>query len=156
MAVKPIPDGYHTVTPYLTLNNPGAVIDFLKKAFDAQETFAMRDDKGNVQHAEVKIGDSIVMLGAAHDQWKARPSNFYLYVEDVDAMYKKAIAAGGKSISEPATQFYGDRHGGVEDSEGNNWWVATHVEDVSPQELERRAKEAMAKRVATVGAERSK
>ena len=76
MAVKPIPDGYHTVTPYLTIDDPGAVIDFLKKAFNAQETFAMRDDKGKVQHAEVKIGDSMVMLGAAHDQWKARPSNF--------------------------------------------------------------------------------
>src|SRR5215472_15923890 len=104
MAVKPIPDGYHTVTPYLTLNNPGAVIDFLKNAFDAQETFAMRDDKGNVQHAEVKVGDSMLMLGGAHDQWKARPSNFYLYVEDADAVYKKMIAAGGKSISEPETQ----------------------------------------------------
>ncbi len=146
MAVKPIPDGYHTVTPYLTVNNPGAVIDFLKKAFDAQEIFAMRDDKGNVQHAEVKIGDSMVMLGGAHDQWKARPSNFYLYVEDADAAYKKMVAAGGKSISEPETQFYGDRHGGVEDSEGNNWWVATHVEDVAPQELERRAQEAVKKR----------
>lgn len=146
MPVKPIPDGYHTVTPYLTVNNPGAVIDFLKKAFDAQEIFAMRDDKGNIGHAEVKIGDSMVMLGGAHDQWKARPSNFYLYVEDVDAMYKNALAAGGKSISEPETQFYGDRHGGVEDSEGNNWWVATHVEDVPPQELELRAKEAMRKR----------
>ena len=156
MAVKPIPDGYHTVTPYLTVDDPGAVIDFLKKAFNAQETFAMRDDKGKVQHAEVKIGDSMVMLGAAHDQWKARPSNFYLYVEDVDAMYKQAVAAGGKSISEPATQFYGDRHGGVEDSQGNNWWVATHVEDVSSQEMERRAKEAMAKRAATEGAEQSK
>jgi PhnB protein len=157
MAVKPIPDGYHTVTPYLTVNDPGAVIDFLKKAFDALETFAMRDDKGNVQHAEVKIGDSMVMLGGAHDQWKARPSNFYLYVEDVDAVYKKAVAAGGKSISEPATQFYGDRHGGVEDSQGNNWWVATHVEDVPPQELERRAKEAQKKQAAaTVEATQSK
>lgn len=157
MAVKPIPDGYHTVTPYLTVNDPGAVIDFLKKAFDAQETFAMRDDKGNVQHAEVKIGDSMVMLGGAHDQWKARPSNFYLYVEDVDAVYKKAVAAGGKSVSEPATQFYGDRHGGVEDSQGNNWWVATHVEDVPPQELERRAKEAQKKQAAaTVEATQSK
>jgi PhnB protein len=156
MAMKPIPDGYHTVTPYLTVDDPGAVIDFLKKAFNAQETFAMRDEKGKVQHAEVKIGDSMVMLGAAHDQWKARPSNFYLYVEDVDAMYKQAVAAGGKSISEPATQFYGDRHGAVEDSQGNNWWVATHVEDVSSQEMERRAKEAMAKRAATEGAEQSK
>jgi len=149
MAVKPIPDGYHTVTPYLTLNDPEQVINFLKKAFDAQEIFVMRNEKGKVGHAEVKIGTSIIMVGAARDQWKARPGNFYLYVEDVDAAYKKAIAAGGKSISEVETQFYGDRHGGVEDSEGNNWWVATHVEDVPPEELGRRAKEAEKKRAAT-------
>ena len=141
MAVKPIPEGYNTVTPYITVENPGEVIDFLKKAFDAQETFAMRDDKGNVGHAEVRVGTSMLMLGAAHDQWKSRPGNFYLYVEDCDAMYKKAIAAGGKSLSEPETQFYGDRHAGVTDSQGNNWWVATHVEDVSQAELERRAME---------------
>ena len=141
MAVKPIPDGYHTVTPYLTVDNPAEVIEFLKKAFDAQELYAMRDDKGNVRHAEVKVGSSMLMLGGAHDQWKARPGNFYLYVENVDAAYKKAVAAGGRSISEPADQFYGDRHGGVADSQGNNWWIATHVEDVAPEELERRAKE---------------
>ncbi len=148
MAVKPIPDGYHTVTPYLTVDNPGAVIEFLKKAFDAQETFAMRDDKGNVQHAEVKVGSSMLMLGGAHDEWKARPSNFYLYVEDVDAVYKKALGAGGKSISEPANQFYGDRHGGVADSQGNNWWIATHIEDVPPEEMDRRAREWQQKQAA--------
>ena len=101
MAVKAIPEGYHTVTPYITVDNAGAVIDFLKKAFDAQESFAMRDDKGNVQHAEVKVGNSIVMLGSSHDQWKARPANFYVYVEDCDAVYKQALAAGGTSLSEP-------------------------------------------------------
>jgi PhnB protein len=141
MAVKPIPDGYHTVTPYLTVDDPGAVIDFLKKAFDAQETYAMRDSNGKVRHAEVKVGNSMLMLGGAQGEWKSRPGNFYLYVEDVDAVYKKAVAAGGKSLSEPANQFYGDRHGGVQDSQGNTWWIATHVEDVSPEELERRAKE---------------
>lgn len=140
MAVKPIPDGYHSVTPYLTVNDPGEVIDFLKKAFDAQETYAMRDSSGKIQHAEVKVGDSILMLGGARGEWTARPGNFYLYVEDVDAVYKRAIAAGGKSLSEPANQFYGDRHGGVQDSQGNTWWIATHIEDVSPEELERRAK----------------
>ena len=142
MAVKPIPEGYHTVTPYLTVDNPQEVIDFLKQTFNAQETFAMRDEQGNVRHAEVKVGDSMVMLGGAHDQYKARPVNCYVYVEDCDAVYKKALAAGGKSLSEPATQFYGDRHGGVTDSQGNNWWIATHVEDVSSEELERRAKAA--------------
>jgi PhnB protein len=141
MAVKPIPEGYHTVTPYLTIEHPEAVMDFLKKAFDAQETFAMRDDQGHVQHAEMKVGTSMLMLGRAHGEWHARPGNFYMYVEDCDAMYKKALAAGAKSLSEPANQFYGDRHGGVTDAEGNNWWIGTHVEDVSPDELNRRARE---------------
>ncbi|MGA2904816.1 MAG: VOC family protein [Candidatus Korobacteraceae bacterium] len=156
MAVKPIPDGYHTVTPYLTVDDPGAVIDFLKKAFDAQETYAMRDANGKVRHAEVKVGNSMLMLGGAQGEWTARPGNFYLYVEDVDAVYKKAIAAGGKSLSEPANQFYGDRHGGVQDSEGNTWWIATHIEDVSSEELERRAKEWEKKQAATAGAEKTK
>ncbi|HZP25197.1 MAG TPA: VOC family protein [Terriglobales bacterium] len=148
MAVKPIPDGYSTVTPYLTLNNPEATMDFLAKAFDAQETYAMRDGKGQVQHAEMKLGSSMLMFGRAHDQYTARPGNFYLYVEDCDAMYKKALAAGAKSLSEPADQFYGDRHGGVTDAEGNNWWVATHTEDVSPDELSRRAREFAHKQAA--------
>ena len=149
MAVRPIPEGYHTVTPYITVDNPEAVMDFLKKTFDAKETFAMRDDKGKVQHAEMKVGSSMVMLGGAHDQYKARPGNFYVYVEDCDAVYKKAIAAGAKSLSEPADQFYGDRHGGVTDSEGNNWWIGTHVEDVPEEELNRRAKEFHEKQAAT-------
>lgn len=141
MAVQPIPEGYHTVTPYITVEDAGEVIDFLKKAFDAQETYAMRDEHGKVRHAEVKVGTSMVMLGSSHDQWKARPANFYVYVEDVDAIYKKAVAAGGKSVAEPTTQFYGDRHGAVADSQGNTWWIATHVEDVTAAEVERRAKE---------------
>src|ERR1700678_1292529 len=141
MPVKPIPDGYHTVTPYLTLDNPEAAMDFLKRAFDGQETYAMRDDKGQVQHAEMKVGNSMLMLGRARDQWKSRPGNFYIYVEDVDAVYKRAIAAGGTSLGEPADQFYGDRHGGVTDSEGNNWWIATHIEDVPSEEMDRRARE---------------
>ena len=149
MPVKPIPDGYHTVTPYLTLDNPEAAMDFLKRAFDGQETYAMRDDKGHVQHAEMKVGNSMLMLGRARDQWKSRPGNFYIYVEDVDAVYKRAIAAGGTSLGEPADQFYGDRHGGVTDSEGNNWWIATHIEDVPSEEMDRRAREWHQKQAAT-------
>jgi len=141
MAVQPIPEGYHTVTPYITVEDAGEVIEFLKKAFDAQETYAMRDEHGKVRHAEVKVGTSMLMLGSSHDQWKARPANFYVYVEDVDAIYKKAVGAGGKSVAEPTTQFYGDRHGAVADSQGNTWWIATHVEDVSAEEVERRAKQ---------------
>ena len=141
MAVKPIPEGYGTITPYITVDDAAAVMDFLKKAFDAQETFAMRDEKGVVHHGEMKVGNSMVMLGSSRDQWKARPGNFYVYVEDCDAMYKKALAAGGTSVCEPKTQFYGDRHGAVNDSQGNTWWIATHVEDVSPEELKRRSQE---------------
>lgn len=152
MAVKPIPDGYHTVTPYLTVDDPAVVIDFLQNAFGAQLTFSMPDQKGNISHAEVKVGDSMLMVGRAHDEWKSRPGNFYLYVPDVDAVYKKAVAAGGKSISEPADQFYGDRHGGVQDAQGNNWWVATHIEDVSSAELQRRAEEFQKKQAATSAA----
>ncbi len=141
MAVKPIPDGYTTVTPYLTIENPEAVMDFLEKTFDAKETYAMRDDKGQVQHAEMKVGTSMIMLGRARGEHHARPGNYYVYVEDCDALYKKALAAGARSLSEPADQFYGDRHGGVTDSEGNNWWIGTHIEDLSADEVNRRARE---------------
>ena len=148
MAAKPIPDGYQTVTPYLTLEHPEATMDFLKKAFGGEEVFAMRDDQGHVQHAEMKVGTSMLMLGKAHGENHARPGNFYLYVEDCDALYKKALAAGAKSLSEPADQFYGDRHGGVTDPEGNNWWIGTHIEDLSPEELNRRAREFQEKQAA--------
>ena len=148
MAVKPIPDGYGTVTPYLTVDDPAPVIEFLKKVLDAKDIFAMRDDKGNIGHAEVKVGSSILMLGKARDEWKSRPGNFYVYVEDCDAIYEKALAAGATSISKPETQFYGDRHGGVTDSQGNNWWVATHVEDISPDDMKRRAEEHQKKQAA--------
>jgi uncharacterized glyoxalase superfamily protein PhnB len=101
----------------------------------------MRAD-GTVHHAEVKIGDSIVMMGEPAEPAKARPSSLYLYVPDVDAAYKAALAAGAKSLMEPADQFYGDRSGGVEDPSGNHWYVATHVADISPEEMQKRAKAA--------------
>ena len=153
MAVKPISDGYHTVTPYLVVADAEAQIDFLKKAFGAEETFRHKDDKGRVSHAEVRVGNSMLMIGQARDQWTPKPAMFYLYVEDVDAVYKRAVEAGGKSIHEPTNQAYGDRSGGVEDSLGNQWWVATHVEDVSPEEIERRYSE-LAKKQA--GADKAK
>jgi len=143
MPVKYIPDGYHTVTPYLTVDDAAIQINFLKAAFNAQITFEMKDPQGNVRHAELRVGDSMLMLGQARDDWKSRPMSFYLYVSDVDAAYKSALAAGGKSLQEPANQFYGDRSGGVEDPQGNYWWVATHVEDVSSEEMEKRHKAAM-------------
>jgi len=146
MAVKPVPEGYHTVTPYLTLDDVAVAIDFLKKAFSAVQTFASTDPDGNIRHAEVRIGDSMVMLGQAREEWHPKPGNFYLYVPDVDAVYKQAIAAGGTSVREPADQFYGDRVGGVDDSQGNSWWIATHIEDVSEEEMKRRAEAAATKK----------
>ena len=141
-SVKPVPDGYHTVTPYLTVEGVARLIEFLKDAFGAVELYRMDRPDGTVGHAEVKIGDSPVMMGEAGGQWKARQSNLYVYVPDVDAVYKRALEAGGKSQMEPADQFYGDRNAGIEDPSGNFWWIATHQEDVAPEELEQRAKAA--------------
>jgi PhnB protein len=142
MAVKPVPDGYHTVTPYLTVDDAAILIDFLQRAFNAQVKYEMKDNKGNIRHAEVSMGDSVLMIGQARDEWTPRPMTLYMYVTDVDALYKSALAAGAKSLQEVTTQFYGDRSGGVEDPQGNYWWIATHVEDVSPQEMDRRMKAA--------------
>ena len=138
MAVKPIPEGYHTVTPYLTVADAEAQIDFLKKAFGGEEKYRHTDDKGHVGHAEVRVGNSMIMIGQAREQWTPRQSSFYVYVEDCDAVYKRAVAAGGKSLREPTNEAYGDRSSGVEDSQGNQWWIGTHVEDVSPEEIQRR------------------
>jgi PhnB protein len=145
MSVNPVPAGYHTVTPYLTVPDARKAIEFLKRAFDAKTTETLSEDsEGNIRHGEIKIGDSMVMVGQARDEWKARPSAFYLYVPDCDAWYKRAMQAGAKSLMEPADQFYGDRNAGVEDPAGNYWWIATHIEDVSPDELDRRAQTAFA------------
>lgn len=142
MPVKPVPDGYHTVTPYLTVDDPGALIKFLQEAFGAELRYSHNDDAGNIRHAEVRLGDSMLMTGKARDEWKSRPAGFYLYVPNCDELYKKAIAAGAKSLQAPTDHPYGDRSAGVRDSQGNDWWVATHIEDVSPDEIERRMKQA--------------
>ncbi len=139
MAVKPIPDGYHTVTPYLAVEGADKLLEFVKQAFDAVAHECMRRPDGTIHHAEVKIGDSPVMLAEASGPWKPRPSTLYLYVNDTDATYHRAIEAGATSLMEPADQFYGDRNAGVQDPVGNFWWIATHVEDVSPEEMQRRA-----------------
>ena len=137
--VQPVPDGFHTVTPYLVAKGVSKLIDFVKRAFDAQEIFVMRRPDGVVSHAEMKIGDSIIMMGEARGQWQPSASTIYLYVNDADALYRQALNAGGVSLQDMADQFYGDRSGGIKDPCGNMWWVATHVEDVAPEELERRA-----------------
>ena len=139
MSVKPIPEGYHSVTSYLLVEDVARLIDFLKQAFQATEMHRMSRPDGRVGHAEVKIGDSMVMMGEAQGDWKPMPATLYLYVEDTDAVYRQALAAGAASIMEPADQFYGDRNAGVKDPCGNVWWIATHIEDVSREEIARRA-----------------
>jgi uncharacterized glyoxalase superfamily protein PhnB len=119
MKVNPIPPGYRTVTPYVTVADAHAEIEFLKRAFGAQTTEALsQEPDGTIRHAELKIGDSMLMLGQARDQWTPRRTGFYLYVEDCDAWYKRAMAAGAKSLMEPADQFYGDRKCGRRRSGG--------------------------------------
>jgi PhnB protein len=140
MAVKPIPEGYHTVTPYLVARGAAQTVEFMKKAFGAEHVFEpmIRPD-GMIMHAELKIGDSRVMIADATEQHPAMQCMLHLYVPDVDAVYQRAVAAGGTSVTEPADQFYGDRSGGVKDPSGNYWYIATHKEDVAPAELKNRA-----------------
>ena len=140
--VRPIPEGYHAVTPHLTVPGVANLIEFLKRAFGATEIDRFAAPDGSVMHAQVRIGDSIVMMGEPTDQFKAMPAVLHLYVTDVDATYRRAIEAGATSLREPADQFYGDRSGGVRDLCGNQWWISTHVEDVSPEEMRRRAQTA--------------
>ena len=140
MAVKPIPDGYHTVTPYLVVRGAAKTIEFMRKAFGAQVLGdSMTRPDGSIMHATVKIGDSCVMLSDATEQHPPTQSMLYLYVPNVDTAYQDAITAGGTSLMEPMNQFYGDRSGGVKDPTGNRWYIGTHKEDVSPQELKKRA-----------------
>src|SRR5688572_4900228 len=136
--VRPIPDGYHTVTSILMVDGAAKLIDFLKGAFGAQEKERFTDPSGKIAHAEVTIGDSIVQLNDAGGEWKPIQVPLLLYVTDTDAAYQGALKAGATSVREPANQFYGDRTGGVKDAFGNTWWIATHTEDVSREELQRR------------------
>jgi len=139
MPVAPIPKGYHAVTPYLCVQGAGTLIDFVKRAFAATEREMMKRPDGTIGHAEVQIGDSIVMISEARGEHKPMPSALYLYVTDTDATYRRALQAGATSLMEPADQFYGDRNAGVKDPVGNKWWIATHVKEVPPQEMARRA-----------------
>lgn len=140
--VKPVPEGYHTVCPYIVVPHIAQLIDFAKQAFGAAEVYLHKRPDGTVMHAEIKIGDSIIMMGEAPEASKNFPAMLHLYIDGVDGIYQKAIQAGAKSLREPTDQPYGDRSGGVEDAFGNQWWISTHIEDVSSEELERRAKAA--------------
>jgi PhnB protein len=137
MAVKPIPEGYHTVTPFLNVKGTTQLLEFLKKALNAEEVMRMPGPGGVVMHAEVNIGNSRLMLSEA-TQTAPSSSSFYLYVTDVDALYKRAVAAGAVSQMEPTDQIWGDRMATVRDSFGNTWSLATHREDVTPVEMAKR------------------
>jgi len=154
MAVKAVPDGYHTVTPYLIVRDAARAIDFYKAAFGAVELFRMADPAtGKVGHAELRIGDSMVMLADEHPQMGAvgpqslggTPVGLAVYVPDVDARFRQAIAAGAKEERPLQDQFYGDRSGTVIDPFGHKWTIATHIEDVSSEEMKRRLDALMKK-----------
>ncbi len=151
MAVKPIPDGYHAVTPYLIVKGAAQAIEFYKKAFGAVEIMRFPGPDGRVGHAEIQLGDSRVMLADEHPQMGAvspqtvggTPVGLCLYVKDVDAVAQQAVAAGAKVERPVQDQFYGDRSGTFADPFGHKWTVATHKEDVTPEEMQRRMQEMM-------------
>lgn len=140
--VKAIPEGYHTLTPYLVVQNGARLVEFLEEGLGAKLVHRMDHLDGSLWHADLQVGDSHVMLGGASEDSPATPASIYVYVEDADAAYRRALAAGGVSIMEPQDNFYGDRHGGITDPPGNTWWLATHIEDVSDEELAKRGKAA--------------
>lgn len=149
-SVKPIPDGYHVITPHLIVDDASRAIDFYKSVFDATELFRMDGPGGKIGHAELRLGDSVIMLADQHPEsdvyapahYKGSPISLMIYVTDVDAVVKRAVAAGAKITRPVKDQFYGDRSGIIEDPFGHKWSVATHVEDVSPEEMDRRMKAA--------------
>ena len=153
MKAKPVPDGYRTVTPYLAVNNAEAAIDFYKRAFGAREVIRHGAPGGKVGHAELMIGDSMIMLadefpemdthGPRH--YGGSPVSLHLYVEDVDSLAKRAEQAGAKIVRPLEDKFYGDRLGTLEDPFGHTWHISTHIEDVSPEEIQRRMKALIAR-----------
>lgn len=144
--VRPIPEGYHSVTPYLIIKGAAKALDFYQRAFGAKETVRMPGPGGKIMHAEIRIGDSMVMLADEHPEMDARspeafggsPVKIHLYVEDVDAVFNQAVAAGATVERPLSNQFYGDRTGGVKDPFGYSWYIATHKEDVTPEEMKKR------------------
>jgi len=142
MAVNAKPAGYHSLTPYLVVEGAARLIEFLAEVYDAQEKERLAAPGNLIGHAELRIGDSVLMLGDARGPHTPMPAMLYVYVDDVDATFQRALSAGGTQVQAPTDQFYGDRSGGVKDPCGNMWWIATHIEDVAPDELKRRAKQA--------------
>lgn len=149
--VKYKPEGFHTATPYLIVNDAAAAIEFYKRAFGATELERIADEAGAIRHAEIKIGDSPFMMTEETPSFPdylspqsrgGTPVHIYLYVENVDALFNQAIAAGATELQPVRDQFYGDRSGGVTDPFGHVWYIATHIEDVSAEEIKRRSTEA--------------
>lgn len=138
MAVKPMRVGFHTVTPYLLAEGVARLITFVVEALNAEVLSRETRPDGAIMHAEVRVGDSMLMLGEAGHEFGPMPASIYLYVPDCDAVYRRALEAGGISLFEIMNLPSGERYGGVKDPCGNIWWIATHVEDVSPQEQARR------------------
>jgi PhnB protein len=145
--VKPIPDGYHSVTPYLTVDNAAKAIAFYKQAFGAEELYRIPAPNDKVGHAELQIGDSRIMLADESPDMNARspksvggtPVSLLIYVEDVDTVFKKAISAGAKQLQALEDKFYGDRSGCVADPFGHQWYISTHKEDLTPEEIHQRS-----------------
>jgi len=133
------PQGFSTLTPFIMAKEVDKIIDFAKQAFGGEVTSILHNSKGEVWHCQMKIGDSMIMFADTMGEHDGTTSCQYLYVDNPDAVYKKAVAAGGKEFAKPEDQFYGDRAGGVIDPAGNYWWVAKQIEEVSQGELERRA-----------------
>ena len=141
MSVKPVRDGFHAITPYFFAQGADRLIDFISRAFAGEEVYRKARSDGSIMHAEMRIGDSMLMLGEAPAEFGSMPSSIYLYVSDSDAVFERALSAGGMSVFPVMTLPSGERYGGVKDPCGNIWWIATHVEDVSPEEEDRRWKE---------------
>jgi PhnB protein len=136
--VSPVPAGYHTVTPFVIVKGAAQFIDFMKEAFGAVEMTRVTDESGAIGHAEVRIGDSVVMLFDSKQGWPDTPAFLRLYIEDVDATYESTLKAGGSSVTKPTNMPWGDRGCRVGDPFGNLWWIMSHIEDVSPEEEEKR------------------
>ena len=137
--INPVPAGYPSLIPYVAVKEAARVLDFVKAVFDAQPADVLYDEAGRLNHAEIRIGDSMLMLTEGRDDFFT-PASLYCYVPDVDAAYARAIAAGGATIHEPMDMFYGDRSAGVRDAGGNQWWLSARIEEVKGEELARRLK----------------
>jgi PhnB protein len=138
MAIKAVPDGYTTVTPWLISRDTPRLIDYVTSAFGATELSRLTSAEGRVEHAEVRIGDAVVMMFDAPPGWPPTPGFLRLWVEDADEVHRRAVAAGGTSVTEVTHLFFGDRVGRVRDPLGNVWWIQARVEEVSPEEMQRR------------------